>query len=111
MVGSCFAITITYTYYNKKSNVPSEIIKIEITSSIYDGLVTLFATASLLIFTYVPVLQKISLIGDSIVAILLSIVYLTIPIKELIKQIKILTDKRENQDIEKIKNYIKDEFE
>lgn len=74
MVGSCFAITITYTYYDKKSNVPSEIIKIEITSSIYDGLVTLFATASLLIFTYVPVLQKISLIGDSIVAILLSIV-------------------------------------
>lgn len=101
MIGSCFVITITYTYYDKKSNVPSEIIKIEITSSIYDGLVTLFATASLLIFTYVPVLQKISLIGDSIVAILLSIVYLTIPIKELIKQIKILTDKRENQDIEK----------
>lgn len=111
MVGSCLAITIAYTHYNKKLDVPSEIIKLEITSSIYDGLVTLFATTSLLIFTYVPVLQKISPIGDSIVVIVLSIAYLTIPIKELIKQIKILTDKRENQDIEKkIKNHMKDEF-
>lgn len=111
MVGSCLAITITYSHYNRKLDVPSEIIKLEITSSIYDGLVTLFATTSLLIFTYVPFLQAISPIGDSIVVIVLSIAYLSIPIKELIKQIKILTDKRENQDIEKkIKTYMKDEF-
>ena len=111
MVGSCFAITVTYTYFNRKLDVPSEIIKLEITSSLYDGLVTLFATASLLIFTYVPFLQSISPIGDSIVVIVLSIAYLNIPIKELIKQIKILTDKRENQDIEKkIKDYMKNEF-
>ena len=101
MVGSCLMITFTYSYYNHKLEVPSEIIKLEITSSIYDGLVTLFATASLLIFTYVPFLEPIQPIGDSIVVIILSIIYLIIPIKEVVKQIRILTDKRENQDIEK----------
>lgn len=112
MVGSCLAITITYSHYNRKLETPSEIIKLEITSSIYDGLVTLFATISLLVFTYVPQLEPISPIGDSIVVIILSVLYLIIPIKEIIKQIKILTDKRQNQDIEKeIKNLMNEEFE
>ena len=51
MAGSCLAITSIYTHYNKKLDTPSEIIKLEIISSIYDGLVTLFATISLLVFT------------------------------------------------------------
>lgn len=111
MVGSCLAITFTYSHYNRKLEVPSEIIKIEIVSSIFDGLVTLFATVSLLIFTYVPALNSISPIGDSIVVIILSIGYLYLPIKEIVKQIRILIDKRENQDIEReITEYLKDEY-
>lgn len=111
MVGSCIAITVTYSHYNRKLEVPSEIIKIEITSSIFDGLVTLFATSSLLIFTYVPALSSISEIGDSIVVIILSVGYLALPIKEIVKQIRILTDKRENQDIESdIRKFLNDEY-
>ena len=111
MVGSCIAITVTYSHYNRKLEVPSEIIKIEITSSIFDGLVTLFATSSLLIFTYVPALSSISEIGDSIVVIILSVGYLVLPIKEIVKQIRILTDKRENQDIEsEIRKFLNDEY-
>lgn len=111
MVGSCVAINVIYSYYNRKLEVPSEIIKIEITSSIFDGLVTLFAASSLLIFTYVPALSHISEIGDSIVVIILSIGYLILPIKEIVKQIRILTDKRENQDIEsEIRKFLNDEY-
>lgn len=111
MVGSCVAINVIYSYYNRKLEVPSEIIKIEITSSIFDGLVTLFAACSLLIFTYVPALSHISEIGDSIVVIILSIGYLILPIKEIVKQIRILTDKRENQDIEsEIRKFLNDEY-
>lgn len=111
MVGSCVAINVIYSYYNRKLEVPSEIIKIEITSSIFDGLVTLFAAGSLLIFTYVPIFSSISQIGDSIVVIILSLGYLVLPIKEIIKQIRILTDKRENQDIEsEIRKFLNDEY-
>ena len=111
MVGSCLAITSIYTHYNKKLDTPSEIIKLEIISSIYDGLVTLFATISLLVFTYVPFLEPIQPIGDSIVVIILSCFYMIIPIKEIINQFKILTDKRQNQDIEKkIKKFVYEEF-
>lgn len=111
MVGSCVAINVVYSYYNRKLEVPSEIIKIEITSSIFDGLVTLFATTSLLIFTYLPALNSIAPIGDSIVVIILSVGYLVLPIKEIVKQIRILTDKRENQDIEaEIRKFLNDEY-
>lgn len=111
MTGSCVAITVVYSYYNRKLEVPSEIIKIEISSSLFDGLVTLFAASSLLIFTYVPALSSVSKIGDSIVVIILSIGYLILPIKEIIKQIRILTDKRENQDIEsEIRKFLNDEY-
>lgn len=111
MTLSCFAIAGIYSYYNKKLDTPSEIIRLELVSSIYDGLVTIFATGSLLLFTYVPFFSKIQPIGDSIVVIILSLFYLSIPIKEIIKQIRILTDKRSNQDIEKsIKEYINKEF-
>lgn len=111
MTGSCVVITVVYSYYNRKLEVPSEIIKIEISSSLFDGLVTLFAASSLLIFTYVPALSSVSKIGDSIVVIILSIGYLILPIKEIIKQIRILTDKRENQDIEsEIRKFLNDEY-
>lgn len=101
MVGSCFLITLIYTYYNNKLKVKSEMISLEIKSSIYDGLVTLFATSSLTLFRYIDVLNPYQEIGDSITVIILSIFYLIMPIKELSKQIKILTDKRNHEQIEK----------
>lgn len=101
MTLACFSITFFYSYYNKKMHGTSEIIKIEIKASLYDGLVTIFATSSLLIFTYIDFFNKIEPIGDSIVVLVLSFFYLSIPIKEIVNQIRILTDKRENQDIEK----------
>lgn len=111
MTLSCLSITVVYTYFNKKLPVKSEIIRLEITSSLYDGLVTIFATSSLLIFTYVDFFNKIEPIGDSIVVIILSLFYLSIPIKEIIKQIKILSDNRTNQDIEKeVKTYLQEFF-
>ena len=107
MTLSCFAITFTYHHYNKKINNSSDILKIEIKAALYDGLVTLFATISLLLFTYIEAFNPIKDIGDSITTIILSIIYLYVPIKELISQIKILIDKRENQEIEqKIKKYL-----
>ncbi len=101
MVGSCVLITITYSYFNKKLEVKSEIISIEIKSSIYDGLVTLFATSSLVLFRYIDFLNPYQEIGDSITVIILSLFYLIMPIKELKKQVKVLTDKRNFEKQEK----------
>ena len=102
MVGSCLLITIIYSFFNKKLDVKSEIITLEIKSSIYDGLVTLFATSSLILFRYIDCLTPYQEIGDSITVIILSLFYLVMPIKELSKQIKVLTDKRNHQKTEKI---------
>lgn len=101
MILSCIAITIVYSYYNRKLENPSPMIKLEIKASIYDGLVTLVATSSLLIFYNVEALAFMKAIGDSITVIVLSLIYLVAPIKEINDQIKILSDKRRYKDEEK----------
>lgn len=104
MTSSCFAITAIYSYFLKKMNQKEEdskIILLEIKASIYDGLVTIFAVSSLLIFSNVSFLESIKPIGDAITVIILSLIYLITPIKEIIRQIKVLTDKRRDQDKEK----------
>lgn len=114
MTSSCFAITIIYSYFLKKlkqNNEDSKIVSLEIKASIYDGLVTVFAVSSLLIFSNVSFLESIKPIGDAITVIILSVVYLVTPIKEIIRQIKVLTDKRRDQDKEKeLMNKLKKEF-
>ena len=90
MCGLCLLITLVYSILNKKSQVKSEIIRIEIKASLYDGLVTLVAISSLLLFSNIEFLSGIKEIGDSITVIILSIIYLYSPLKELIGQIKFL---------------------
>lgn len=97
MVGSCLLITITYSYFNKKIKNGSEIIKIEIKSSIYDGLVTLFTVSGLLLFNNLSSIEWLSKTGDSIIVIILSIIYIISPIKEIYNQTKVLTDKRRDE--------------
>lgn len=95
----CSIILIAYKSLNKKAN--SEILKIEIKASLFDILSIIVAIGSLLIFSNVSFLKNICDIGDSITVIILSIFYIITPIKELINQTKILTDRRRNQDYEK----------
>lgn len=83
MCGLCLLITLVYSILNKKSQVKSEIIRIEIKASLYDGLVTLVAISSLLLFSNIEFLSGIKEIGDSITVIILSIIYLYSPLKEL----------------------------
>ncbi len=101
MCGLCLLITLVYSILNKKSQVKSEIIRIEIKASLYDGLVTLVAISSLLLFSNIEFLSGIKEIGDSITVIILSIIYLYSPLKELIGQIKILIDRRRFVETEK----------
>jgi divalent metal cation (Fe/Co/Zn/Cd) transporter len=101
MCGLCLLITVVYSILNKKSQVKSEIIRIEIKASLYDGLVTLIAISSLLLFSNIEFLSSIKEIGDSITVIILSIIYLYSPLKELIGQIKILVDRRRFIETEK----------
>ena len=69
MCGLCLLITLVYSILNKKSQVKSEIIRIEIKASLYDGLVTLVAISSLLLFSNIEFLSGIKEIGDSITVI------------------------------------------
>lgn len=110
MVSSCILINIIYSYYNRKSDRPSPIISIEIKASIYDGLVTLGATSGLVIFYHVPFFQPVKPLGDSIIVTILSLFYMYTPIKELIHQMRILSDKRRYREKEeKIRqNILKD---
>ena len=64
MCGLCLLITLVYSILNKKSQVKSEIIRIEIKASLYDGLVTLVAISSLLLFSNIEFLSGIKEIGD-----------------------------------------------
>ena len=88
MTSLCFLITFTYSFFNNKLSEKSEIINIEIKASIYDGLVTIFAIGSLLVFGNISFLAPVKDIGDSITVIILSLFYLITPIKELKKNIK-----------------------
>ena len=112
MVGSCIFINIIYSYYNKKSDKPSPIITIEIKASIYDGLVTLGATTGLLLFYHVPFFAPVKEIGDAIVVTILSLIYTVTPVKEIIHQMRILSDKRQYQTKEaKIKEVITSHYD
>ena len=93
MTSLCFLITFTYSFFNNKLSEKSEIINIEIKASIYDGLVTIFAISSLLLFSNISFLEPVKDIGDSITVIILSLFYLVTPIKELKKNIKRLKEK------------------
>mgnify|MGYP000829546228 FL=1 len=55
MCGLCLLITLVYSILNKKSQVKSEIIRIEIKASLYDGLVTLVAISSLLLLSLIHI--------------------------------------------------------
>lgn len=111
MVGSCFLISIVYYIYNSKIEGGSEIIKLEIKASLYDGLVSLFATSSLLLFTSIDFLNPLKDYIDSIVTIILSIIYSISPIKEIAYQIKVLTDKRrESEEEQMILNKLNKQF-
>lgn len=101
MSGLCFLITVVYSHYNKKLNNKSSIIRIEIMASLFDGFVTVVAIASLLAFQNISFLSQISSIGDSITVMMLSILYIFKPIKELIEQMNILTDRRMHPEEEK----------
>ena len=101
MSGLCVVLMLVYNYCYKKSQPKSEIVRIEIKASLYDGLVTFFAISSLLIFNNVKFLAPLSPIGDSITVIILSIIYAYSPIVEIVNQIKILIDKRRNGKLEK----------
>ena len=110
MIASCLAITFIYSHYSKKVG-GSMILTLEIKASIYDGLVTLFAISSLLIFSHVSFLAFLKDIGDAITTIILSLIYLVSPIKELISQFKILTDKRRDEATEEeIYEFMKKNF-
>lgn len=101
MASSCFLITIVYIYYNKRLEVKSSIISLEIKASIYDGLVTIVAVSTLLLFSNIPFLKAYQAIGDAVTSIILSLLYLSTPIREIIRQINFLSDKRNNFEVEK----------
>ena len=112
MCGTCLILMGVYAYCYKMSEPKSEIVRIEIKASLYDGLVTFFAISSLLLFTNVGFFEPIEEIGDSITVILISVGYMSTPIKELINQFKILTDKRRSQKLEhKIIDKLRERYE
>ena len=88
MCGGCLLIMVIFIYYYKKVNKQSGMILIEIKASIFDTLVTFFGITSLWIFGNISCLSMVKEIGDSITVVMLSIIYIFIPIKEIYKQIK-----------------------
>ena len=75
-------------YYYKKVNKQSDMILIEIKAAIFDTLVTFFGISSLWIFSNISFLNPVKEIGDSITVVILSIIYIFIPLKEIYQQIK-----------------------
>lgn len=88
MCGGCLLIMVIFMYYYKKTNKQSKMILIEIKASIFDTLVTFFGISSLWIFSNISFLENVKEIGDSITVVILSLIYIFIPIKEIYKQIK-----------------------
>ena len=88
MCGGCLLIMVIFLYYYKKCNKQSSMILIEIKASIFDTLVTFFGITSLWIFGNIVFLSSVKEIGDCITFVMLSIIYIFIPIKEIYKQIK-----------------------
>lgn len=92
MCGGCLLIMAIFMYYYKKVNKQSGMILIEIKAAIFDTLVTFFAISSLWIFANISFLNPVKEIGDSITVVMLSIIYIFIPLKEIYKQIKFYFD-------------------
>ena len=88
MCGGCLLIMAIFVYYYKKVNKQSDMILIEIKAAIFDTLVTFFGISSLWIFSNISFLSSVSEIGDSITVVMLSIIYIFIPLKEIFEQIK-----------------------
>lgn len=88
MCGGCLLIMVIFLYYYKKCNKQSNMILIEIKASIFDTLVTFFGITSLWIFGNISFLSSVKEIGDSITVLMLSIIYIFIPLKEIYTQIK-----------------------
>lgn len=88
MCGGCLLIMGIFMYYYKKVNKQSDMILIEIKAAIFDTLVTFFGISSLWIFSNISFLNPVKEIGDSITVVLLSIIYIFIPLKEIYQQIK-----------------------
>ncbi len=88
MCGGCLLIMVIFLYYYKKCNKESGMILIEIKAAIFDTLVTFFGISSLYIFGNISFLSSVKEIGDSITVVMLSIIYIFIPLKEIYKQIK-----------------------
>ena len=97
MCGGCLLIMGIFMYYYKKANKQSDMILIEIKAAIFDTLVTFFGISSLWIFSNISFLNPVKEIGDSITVVILSIIYIFIPLKEIFQQIKFYLDcKRKN---------------
>lgn len=88
MCGGCLLIMGIFMYYYKKVNKQSDMILIEIKAAIFDSLVTFFGISSLWIFSNISFLNPVKEIGDSITVVILSIIYIFIPLKEIYQQIK-----------------------
>ena len=88
MCGGCLLIMVIFLYYYKKCNKQSSMILIEIKASIFDTLVTFFGITSLWIFSNISFLSPVKEIADSITVVMLSIIYIFIPLKEIVTQIK-----------------------
>ena len=88
MCGGCLLIMGIFMYYYKKANKQSDMILIEIKAAIFDTLVTFFGISSLWIFSNISFLNPVKEIGDSITVVILSIIYIFIPLKEIFQQIK-----------------------
>lgn len=101
MCGGCLLIMAIFMYYYKKVNKQSGMILIEIKAAIFDTLVTFFGISSLWIFGNISFLEQVKEIGDSITVVMLSIIYIFIPLKEIFQQIKFYVackNKKNNND-------------
>ena len=100
MCGGCLLIMGIFMYYYKKVNKQSGMILIEIKAAIFDTLVTFFGISSLWIFSNISFLSSVKEIGDSITVVMLSIIYIFIPLKEIFSQLKFYFSCKKNENIE-----------
>ena len=100
MCGGCLLIMGIFMYYYKKVNKQSGMILIEIKAAIFDTLVTFFGISSLWIFSNISFLSNLKEIGDSITVVMLSIIYIFIPLKEIFSQLKFYFSCKKNENIE-----------
>lgn len=96
MCGGCLLIMAIFLYYYKKCNKQSGMILIEIKAAIFDTLVTFFGISSLWVFANISFLEPVKEIGDSITVVMLSIIYIFIPLKEIYKNLKFYFECKQN---------------